>query len=128
VPHCPPQTPHAARRRTRAAAVGSQRVTAWAAARPSIGQLVADVPSGLSLTLPQETTNKKNIYAVNNSEDLVSKMRMRLNIELDCKWEESIVDWPEVQLSNCPRGLWTASNNNSQIIWCPDWNSNQAFR
>jgi hypothetical protein len=31
---CPPQTPHAARKRTRAAAVGSQRLTAWATARP----------------------------------------------------------------------------------------------
>jgi hypothetical protein len=28
VPRCPPQTPHAARTRTRAAAVGSQRLTA----------------------------------------------------------------------------------------------------
>jgi hypothetical protein len=28
VPLCPPQTPHAARSRTRAAAVGSQRLTA----------------------------------------------------------------------------------------------------
>jgi hypothetical protein len=28
VPLCPPQTPHAARKRTRAAAVGSQRLTA----------------------------------------------------------------------------------------------------
>jgi hypothetical protein len=28
VPHCPPQTPHAARTRTRAAAVGNQRLTA----------------------------------------------------------------------------------------------------
>jgi hypothetical protein len=34
VPLCPPQTPHAARTRTRAAAVGSQRLTAWATARP----------------------------------------------------------------------------------------------
>jgi hypothetical protein len=33
---CPPQTPHAARTRTRAAAVGSQRPTAWATARPSL--------------------------------------------------------------------------------------------
>jgi hypothetical protein len=31
---CPPQTPHAARMRTRAAAVGNQRLTACAAARP----------------------------------------------------------------------------------------------
>jgi hypothetical protein len=30
---CPPQTPHAARTRTRAAAVGSQRLTASATAR-----------------------------------------------------------------------------------------------
>jgi hypothetical protein len=30
---CPPQTPHAARTRTRAAAVGSQRLTACATAR-----------------------------------------------------------------------------------------------
>jgi hypothetical protein len=33
VPLCPPQTPHAARTRTRAAAIGSQRVTASATAR-----------------------------------------------------------------------------------------------
>jgi hypothetical protein len=32
--HCPPQIPHAARKRTRAAAVGSQRLTTWATARP----------------------------------------------------------------------------------------------
>jgi hypothetical protein len=31
---CPPQSPHAARTRTRAAVLGSQRLTAWAAARP----------------------------------------------------------------------------------------------
>jgi hypothetical protein len=35
VPLCSPQTPHAARTRTRAAAVGSQRLTAWATARPN---------------------------------------------------------------------------------------------
>jgi hypothetical protein len=34
VPLCPPQTPRAARMRTRAAAVGSTRLTAWATARP----------------------------------------------------------------------------------------------
>jgi hypothetical protein len=34
VPLCPPQTPHAARKRTRVAAMGSQRLTAWATARP----------------------------------------------------------------------------------------------
>jgi hypothetical protein len=34
VPLCPPQTPHAARTRTRAAALGSQRLTGCAAARP----------------------------------------------------------------------------------------------
>jgi hypothetical protein len=33
VPLCPPQTPHAVRTRTRAAAVGSQRLTAWPTAR-----------------------------------------------------------------------------------------------
>jgi hypothetical protein len=35
VPLCPPQTPHSARTRTRAAAVGSQQLTAWATARPA---------------------------------------------------------------------------------------------
>jgi hypothetical protein len=35
VPLCPPQTPYAARTRTRAAAMGSQRLTASATARPS---------------------------------------------------------------------------------------------
>jgi hypothetical protein len=34
VPLCQPHTPHAARTRSRAAAVGSQRLTAWATARP----------------------------------------------------------------------------------------------
>jgi hypothetical protein len=35
VPLCPPQIPHAARTRTRAVAVGSQRLTAWATAGPN---------------------------------------------------------------------------------------------
>jgi hypothetical protein len=35
VPLCPPQTPHAVRMRTRAAAVGSQRLTACATTRPT---------------------------------------------------------------------------------------------
>jgi hypothetical protein len=34
MPICPPQTPHAARTRTRAAAVGNQRLTPSATARP----------------------------------------------------------------------------------------------
>jgi hypothetical protein len=34
MPLCPPQTPHTARMRTRATAVGSQRLTAFATARP----------------------------------------------------------------------------------------------
>jgi hypothetical protein len=34
VPLCPPWTPHASRIWTRVAAVGSQRLTAWATARP----------------------------------------------------------------------------------------------
>jgi hypothetical protein len=34
MPLCPPQTPHAARTRTRAAAVGSRWLTAWAKAQP----------------------------------------------------------------------------------------------
>jgi hypothetical protein len=37
VPLCLPETPHAARMRTRAAAVGNQRLTGWATARPSMG-------------------------------------------------------------------------------------------
>jgi hypothetical protein len=37
VPLCPPQTPHAARTQTRAAAVGSQRLTALATAWPKLG-------------------------------------------------------------------------------------------
>jgi hypothetical protein len=35
VPLCPPQTPHAAWKRTRTAEVGSQRLTAWTTVRPS---------------------------------------------------------------------------------------------
>jgi hypothetical protein len=40
VRRCPPQTPHAVRMRTRAAAVGSQRLIAWATARPTRRQPV----------------------------------------------------------------------------------------
>jgi hypothetical protein len=36
VPLCPPQSSHAAWTRTRAAAVGSQRLTAFATARPAV--------------------------------------------------------------------------------------------
>jgi hypothetical protein len=39
VPLCPPQTLHAARTRTRAATVGSQRLTAWATARPTFWRM-----------------------------------------------------------------------------------------
>jgi hypothetical protein len=39
LPLCPPQTPHAARTRTRTAVVGSQRLTAWATARPLTASL-----------------------------------------------------------------------------------------
>jgi hypothetical protein len=37
VPLCSPQTPHAARLRIRAAAVGSQRLTTWVTVRPTMG-------------------------------------------------------------------------------------------
>jgi hypothetical protein len=37
VPLCPPQIPHAAQTRTRAVAVGSQRLTTWATAWPFRG-------------------------------------------------------------------------------------------
>jgi hypothetical protein len=36
LPRCPPQTPHATGPRTQAAEVGSQRLTAWATARPGL--------------------------------------------------------------------------------------------
>jgi hypothetical protein len=53
VPLCPPQTPQAARTRTLAAAVGSQRQAAWATARPYItvtNTLI--VPSNTSIYIP----------------------------------------------------------------------------
>jgi hypothetical protein len=43
VPLCPPQTPHAARMRSRAAAVGSQRLTASATAWPLLGKVLRAV-------------------------------------------------------------------------------------
>jgi hypothetical protein len=54
---CPPQTPHAARTRTRAASVGSQRLTAWATARPRAGlgrgprAMLGSVQSGTSVSM-----------------------------------------------------------------------------
>jgi hypothetical protein len=38
-----------------------------------IGQLVADIPSGLSLTPPQETTKKKKVNSVATDSKLISK-------------------------------------------------------
>jgi hypothetical protein len=43
VPLCSPQTLHAARTRTRATALGNQRLTAWATARPCYVLLVTFV-------------------------------------------------------------------------------------
>jgi hypothetical protein len=43
MPLCPPQIPHAVRSWTRAAAVGSQRLTAWATTRPNWIHLLTDV-------------------------------------------------------------------------------------
>jgi hypothetical protein len=51
LPLCPPQNPHAARTRTRAAAVGSQRLTARATARPVYILLLVRYPH---LNSPQE--------------------------------------------------------------------------
>jgi hypothetical protein len=61
VPLCPPQTPHAARTRTRAAAVGSQRLTAWATARPpSTSQSIAISTEQSRLPLALVSLNKTN--------------------------------------------------------------------
>jgi hypothetical protein len=57
LPLCPPQTPHAARTRTRAAAVGSQRLTAWATARPFFSYHKSDTNySHVSYKLTQRQT------------------------------------------------------------------------
>jgi hypothetical protein len=47
MPLYPPQTPHAARTRTRAAAMGSQRLTAWATARPIFESRFSKLSSGV---------------------------------------------------------------------------------
>jgi hypothetical protein len=57
VPHYPPQTPHAARTRTRAAAVGSQRLTAWATALPKHTRSFSSVPSKPTSLLPNLREN-----------------------------------------------------------------------
>jgi hypothetical protein len=44
VPLCPPQSPHAARTRTRAAAMGSNRITARAMARPIVAPFMRFAP------------------------------------------------------------------------------------
>jgi hypothetical protein len=59
VPLCPPQTPHAVRTRTRAVAVGSQRVRLWAACGVCGGQ--SGTGSGflrvLRFPMPDHSTN-----------------------------------------------------------------------
>jgi hypothetical protein len=51
VPLCPPQTPHAVRTWTRSAAVGNQRLTAWATAWPCLIGLHFDVKDRWSMFL-----------------------------------------------------------------------------
>jgi hypothetical protein len=65
VPICPPQNPTcSARTRTRAAAVGSQRLTAWAMARPLFGCKWDDVTRGCTKQLHNEELH--NFYYVSN--------------------------------------------------------------
>jgi hypothetical protein len=52
MPLCPPQNPHDARTRTRAASVGSQRLTAWTTARPlHVGLPSSRLPSGFPMKI-----------------------------------------------------------------------------
>jgi hypothetical protein len=50
MPFRPPQTPHAGRTRSRAAAVGSQRLTAWAMARPLLVKVTFSKQRSLTLS------------------------------------------------------------------------------
>jgi hypothetical protein len=66
VPLCRPQTPHAARTRTRAAAVGSQRLTALATARPKYVRKLENHTNTLAVNLldNSETTHRLKRYTV----------------------------------------------------------------
>jgi hypothetical protein len=74
VPLCPPQTPRAVWTRTRGAAVGSQRLSTWATARPAtpLGVYRASGNSGLP-TVPR--CSLKNI----ETETSLEEMRLELN-------------------------------------------------
>jgi hypothetical protein len=85
VPLCPPQTPHAALTGTRAATVGSQRLTAWCTARPPIPVTLTIFCSKLKLlTVP-------NVFKYVQSRVL---SRCDVRVWYGCNW----VQWDPHQL------------------------------
>jgi hypothetical protein len=75
VPLYPPQTPHASRTRTRAAAVGSQRLTAWATARPN-QWLPGSIFSGIQLPDHEADNSPPSIAEVKNGGALPPLLHM----------------------------------------------------
>jgi hypothetical protein len=78
VPLCPPQTAHAARTRTWAAAVGSQRLTAWATARPLSIESRRSVPvhnSHIYVYISSESDKTPHKYEIKTSGDFKLKVR-----------------------------------------------------
>jgi hypothetical protein len=63
VPLCPPQIPHGLTRdRTRAAAVGGRRITAWAMARPGSIPYLNDIKDTRFLVLATNTCHRKQSW------------------------------------------------------------------
>jgi hypothetical protein len=83
VPLCPPQTPDAARTRTGAAAVGSQRLTAWATARPNypIGGTWCSLPGvkWRDWGTPRKTSARRVCVPIEIRTEYLSRVKLRKN-------------------------------------------------
>jgi hypothetical protein len=84
MPLCPPQTPHAVLTRTRTAAVGSQRLTAWATALLTTRYHIPEERSYVITTV--RTSNPTILYYLN-------RLPVCCNIPISCRIRDFIQDF-----------------------------------
>jgi hypothetical protein len=102
VPLWPPQTLHTARTRTRAAAVGSQRLTAWATARPLLTLTYSS-----TMNIETELSSETSVDFYRTTRNYIPKDSTRLTrrceSEIPRRWNiNHINNWSQIfHLSHC---------------------------
>jgi hypothetical protein len=116
MPLCPPQTPHAARTRTRAAVVGNQQLTSWAMTRLKSQVRVNYLKSDSSLNSPlrREHLSENGILrTVQINGDVFSALFTRIAYTADCD--------RSLHTPHQKSGVHCASQNMSAgKIWSPE--------